>query len=195
MAINYPTSLDSFTNKTDNVDNVMAVDINDVQDAIEALEAKVGIDGSADDTSIDYKVNNFFVENVRKLWFYENSAPTGWTYESSITDKVLAVKGGSQAYNRTGGSTGGTWTVGGLSLGSESGHTHTVTIPASGWSTVWRDAGGYIDAMAEEDGADNTMDTRVLTTSGGSSHSHSISQNATWRPSAAVGIIAKYTGA
>jgi len=115
MAINFPTSLDSFSSKTDNVDDVMAVDINDLQDAIEALEAKVGINSSAVTASLDYKVNNFFATG-RKLWLYENTAPTGWSIVA-VTDRVLATKGGSNAYNTTGGTSAGTWT--------QPNHTHT----------------------------------------------------------------------
>ena len=61
MATNFPSSLDSFTNPT-------AVDTLDspphdtqhanANDAIEALQAKVGVDGSAVTTSLDYKVAN-----------------------------------------------------------------------------------------------------------------------------------------
>ena len=39
----YPTSLDSYTTKTDGVDDVMAVDVNELQSAIAAIEAKLGI--------------------------------------------------------------------------------------------------------------------------------------------------------
>lgn len=61
MAINYPTSLDAFTNPTkwDQL-NTPGLE-HDVQhsnhnDAIEALEAKVGVDNSAVTTSLDYRV-------------------------------------------------------------------------------------------------------------------------------------------
>lgn len=64
MAINYPTSLDNFTNPTgtDLLENAVSALDHDVQhsnanDAIEALEAKVGADGSAVTTSHDYKLS------------------------------------------------------------------------------------------------------------------------------------------
>lgn len=64
MSINYPTSLDSFTNPagTDLLENSNPALDHDAQhsnanDAIEALEAKVGADGSAVTTSHDYKLN------------------------------------------------------------------------------------------------------------------------------------------
>ena len=63
MTINFPTSLDSFSNpiSTDLLENATTALDHDVQhsnanDAIEALEAKVGIDGSAVTTSHSYKL-------------------------------------------------------------------------------------------------------------------------------------------
>ncbi|MCD6197472.1 MAG: hypothetical protein J7K15_02725 [Deltaproteobacteria bacterium] len=66
MAIDYPTALDSFTDKQDNVDVVQAVDINNVQDACMALEEKVGIDDSEVTTSHDYKISRLegHLENI-----------------------------------------------------------------------------------------------------------------------------------
>ncbi|MCK9597405.1 MAG: hypothetical protein M0R06_00115 [Sphaerochaeta sp.] len=111
MPITFPTTLDSFSAKVDNTTAIEAVNINDVQSAIEALEAKVGINSSLVSASLDYKVNNFFVAG-RILWLYEDTAPTGWTYVAAITDTVLAVKGGAQAYNVAGGNPDGvaSWT-------------------------------------------------------------------------------------
>jgi hypothetical protein len=59
--VNFPTSLDAFTNPTDtnylDTPGVLhTVQHSDANDAIEALEAKVGITGSADTNSLDYKV-------------------------------------------------------------------------------------------------------------------------------------------
>ena len=61
MAINYPTSLDNFTNPqpSDALDSVAAphaTQHSDLNDAVEALEAKVGADSSAVASSLDYKV-------------------------------------------------------------------------------------------------------------------------------------------
>lgn len=53
----FPTSLDSFTDKEDGIDDILAVETNTQSSAIEALEAKVGIDDSADATSHDYRIN------------------------------------------------------------------------------------------------------------------------------------------
>jgi hypothetical protein len=59
MATNFPTSLDSLTNPTsgDTLDSPdHAGQHADVNDAVEALQAKVGVDGSAVTTSLDYLV-------------------------------------------------------------------------------------------------------------------------------------------
>jgi hypothetical protein len=60
MATNFPSSLDSFTNPsgTDAMDSVTvphATQHADLNDAVEALQSKVGVDGSAVTTSLDYK--------------------------------------------------------------------------------------------------------------------------------------------
>ena len=60
MATNFPSSLDSFTNPTavDTLDSPPHdTQHADANDAIEALQAKVGVDGSAVTTSIDYQLN------------------------------------------------------------------------------------------------------------------------------------------
>ncbi len=59
MAINYPTSLDTFTNpaSTDNLDTTGVehdVQHSNLNDAVEALEAKVGITNSSTNTTHEY---------------------------------------------------------------------------------------------------------------------------------------------
>lgn len=58
MSTNFPTSLDTYTTKVDGSDYPQAAHVNNMQDAIAALEAKVGIDGSAVSTSIDYLIKS-----------------------------------------------------------------------------------------------------------------------------------------
>jgi hypothetical protein len=61
MATNFPASLDTLTNPsaTDTLDSPPHDEQHaDANDAIEALQAKVGVDGSADTNSLDFKVNN-----------------------------------------------------------------------------------------------------------------------------------------
>lgn len=59
MAIDYPTSLDTFSdpNPTSEMSNPSHSGLHtDINSAVEALETKVGIDGSADTNSLDYKI-------------------------------------------------------------------------------------------------------------------------------------------
>lgn len=46
-----------------------------------------------------------------KIPVYRNDTAEGWLIDSSVTDRVVALKGGSQAYNVNGGNPAGTWTV------------------------------------------------------------------------------------
>ena len=60
MATGFPTSLDALTNptSTDALTSPSHADQHaDANDAIEALQAKVGVNGSAVTTSLDYKVS------------------------------------------------------------------------------------------------------------------------------------------
>ena len=60
MATNFPTSLDALTNPTASdalTSPSHAGQHADANDAIEALQAKVGVNGSAVATSLDYKVS------------------------------------------------------------------------------------------------------------------------------------------
>lgn len=51
-----------------------------------------------------------------KIWQYRNDATPGWIIDNSVTDKVIALKGGSDAYDINGGTSGGDYN-----------HTHTIS--------------------------------------------------------------------
>jgi hypothetical protein len=145
-------------------------------------------------------------DTSQKIWVYRDSAMNGWAIDSSVTDRVLALKGGSNAYNRTGGGTGGTWT--------QPDHTHSGSTGSAGshnhkWYDYYGDShdrtynsdGSLVDVSfsvkpayarglgrGEEYGLDDAW------TSNASSHTHSLSTNGnatanTWRPAAAVGTL------
>jgi len=95
MAVTFPTTLDSFSDKVDNVDDVQAVDINDVQDAIEALEAKVGINSSAVATTIDYLLKSTGSANPGHKHTLANSA----TDVTATAAEINTVADGSTAKN------------------------------------------------------------------------------------------------
>lgn len=86
MAINFPSSLDNFTNPTlsDTLNSVTVphgTQHANANDAIEALEAKVGINGSAVTTSHDYKLSE--VTSTDKA--------VGKTATQTLTNKTLTA--------------------------------------------------------------------------------------------------------
>lgn len=187
MSTNFPTSLDSYAALVDNTDDVLASHQNNRADAIEALEAKVGIDSSAVTTSLDYKVNNFFATG-RKVYLYENVAPTGWSI-TAVTDKVLAVKGGTDLYNTTGGTTAGeSW----ANLKAHS-HTYTTVIAHTHTSSHMSFDGADGVSMVKGTGSQGwglSTGAGHLTTSTGSASGTTGGQSTSdVRPTAAVGII------
>ena len=67
MATGFPTSLDALTNplSTDVLTSPSHADQHaNANDAVEALQVKVGVDGSAVTTSLDYKVSKAFTADV-----------------------------------------------------------------------------------------------------------------------------------
>ena len=140
-----------------------------------------------------------------KMVFRQASAPTGWTQDTTLNDRVLRLVSGA------GGGTGGSWTISGLTV---SGHALTVgELPAHAHWTVgdrsYSASGGIgagnsnaIGKWGSDDvGAGEDQYTlqpatgaadRAATSSVGSgqSHSHGISSNASWRPLYADVIVA-----
>lgn len=127
--------------------------------------------------------------------FGQNTAPTGWTIDTNHTDCVLALKGGSAAYNANGGTSAGTWALSGLNTGAvtlsaaQSGlpaHTHDVGIDgntANNTSTYMSWGSTTANSAAKVTGA----------ISGGAqaasqSHAHTIAAADTWRPAASLCI-------
>ena len=127
-----------------------------------------------------------------KCWFYLNTAPTGWTIDATPADALLAVKGGSQAYNANGGTQVGTWTQlasGGTTLSAaESGFpggsppTPPITYGASG-STIGFLVGGPA-SLTSPSGS-----LTIASANAASPHIHPAPAN-TWRPLAQLGIVA-----
>lgn len=113
MATNFPASLDSLTNPQ--ASDTLASPSHagqhaDANDAIEALQAKVGVDGSAVTTSIDYKLRNLtgsVVDQLEENWNIVAAAATGtinfdvktasiWYYTSNATaNHTVNVRGDS----------------------------------------------------------------------------------------------------
>lgn len=96
MAINFPTSLDNFTNPTasDTLDSVTvphATQHANINDAVEALEAKVGINGSAVTSSHDYKIAQLEAAVVTNGNSHDHSGGDGAQIAySSLSGKPVA---------------------------------------------------------------------------------------------------------
>lgn len=146
-----------------------------------------------------------------KMWFYQNTAPTGWTIDATPADALLAVKGGSQAYNANGGTQQGTWTqldhthnYG--TLGAST-HTHKVGLgrradgaaafyidanyfPASTYSTNVADGSAHVSGTVINSGnyyeQGSTAAASITLDTGATANGASA---ATYRPLAQVGII------
>jgi len=95
MATNFPTSLDSLTNPsgTDSMSSPShAGQHADANDAIEALQAKVGVDGSAVTSSLDFRTDALEtattdlqtdIDNINEL---QQNEQTGTTYTLVLAD-------------------------------------------------------------------------------------------------------------
>ena len=62
-----------------------------------------------------------------KMYFYQDTAPSQWTIDTGPADSLLSIKGGSNAYNTSGGATAGTWTP---TTHTHTGPSHTHTGPS-----------------------------------------------------------------
>lgn len=100
----------------------------------------------------------------QKLWVYRNDACEGWDIDATVTDRVLAVKGGSNAYNANGGTTAGTWTQPNHTHAAGA-HTHSVQVwveeywKSQGAAGSNRFADGAVMPAAVEDGPWKTIGT------------------------------------
>lgn len=88
-------------------------------------------------TQIYHLARKDYVDSIipagTKMYFYQDTAPAGWTIDGAVADTLLSVKGGSQAYNVSGGTIAGTWTqpnhthAGPSHVHSGPSHAHTVS--------------------------------------------------------------------
>jgi hypothetical protein len=134
-----------------------------------------------------------------KMVFAQATAPTGWTQDTSVNDRVMRVVSGS------GGGVGGSWTISGLTVGDtaltiaqmplhghamrhktnvegQTGSDNSGPIVTRNMSAVtepaWTGAPG--DAAGQSIGG----------TGGGQAHTHGLSSNGAWRPNYVDVIVA-----
>ena len=136
-----------------------------------------------------------------KIWMYSNTATDGWTVYSSLTDRVLAIKGGSQAYNVSGGNVAGTWTQPNHTLTASEipDHSHNVNSGgAHAHDLVSDNAGSTVQICVQTAPGTASGDNSGFVVSGGA-HTHTTatdgggdtahSHGTTFRPAAAVGTL------
>lgn len=100
MSTNFPTSLDTFTNPagTDPMNTGIghAAVHDNVNDAVAALEAKVGVNGSAVTTSLDYKIAHASGAVVTPGEL--RSASSVATFEPILASSTVTLSGGGTQY-------------------------------------------------------------------------------------------------
>lgn len=99
MATNFPTSLDTFVNPaaTDNLATVNHASQHDnINDSVAALEAKVGINGSAVTTSLDYKINHLSGATVTPGVLRSTTSVA--TFEPMLATGTVSLSGGGTQY-------------------------------------------------------------------------------------------------
>jgi hypothetical protein len=149
-------------------------------------------------------------DTSHKIWVYRNTAPDGWAIDSAVTDTVIALKGGSQAYNANGGTLAGTWTQPDCTLttaqlpahthGEAAAHTHdlgyrTGTGPGEGSATAgtttlpivtnYTSLNDWVTANANYYRANSGGAHTHTSVGSGSAHNH----GTVFRPYAAVGTL------
>ena len=197
MAVTFPTTLDSFTDRNSG-DTISEDHMNDVQDAIELLEAKVGINTSAVTASIDYKVNKFFVAATH-VFFAQATPPTGWTIDTAHKDNVLACKADSGVYSVVGADKGSFAIV----TANIQAHAHTITHTHNGSISVNDSVSTGLRAPVANAGT-RTNCQNIVTgsadgsygTTGGTNTANSGNAGGAdglYRPKATVGVIATWS--
>jgi len=131
-----------------------------------------------------------------KQWFYQAAAPTGWTIDSTLGDRVLAVHGTSPYSGSTGGGQQqGGWTISGLTHA----HTHNVYVTASTRTGTVLQSSSASQTFIRTAGSQRSWADNVTTTTAAERYKRettysisttAVSADGNWRPAANVGIIA-----
>lgn len=118
----------------------------------------------------------------QKIWVYRNSAMEGWAIDSSVSDVVLAAKGGS-TYT-AGGAASGTWTQSGhIHLwGFSDGSGRLYSYASDGTTPV-----DVLYPVVENESAAVVGNTRINPSL--SFYSYGGGGTAAWRPAAAVNTL------
>jgi len=125
--------------------------------------------------------------------FYQDTAPTGWTIQNTLDDKVLFVTKGSAAGGQTGGGahSTGTWTISGIAADSHTLTTAEIPAHAHAMTIGFRWGGSTVTWPGIYDSGGTGTTTGTTSTDGGSGggHVHTCTHTAGWRPAAYCVII------
>jgi hypothetical protein len=141
-----------------------------------------------------------------RLLFPQATAPTGWTQDASLNDRVLRVVSGA------GGGTGGNWAISGVTVQghaltqaelpsydlsyTDGGHYHTrgddpsvpnivLQSPGSGTAGSWTTSGGSAFRTTTD-----PVNITIHSGGGNQAHNHDLTADGNWRPAYVDSIIA-----
>jgi hypothetical protein len=144
------------------------------------------------DTALQVGKPPTIIPTGSKVIFAQASAPTGWTQDASMNDRVLRVVSGA------GGAQGGSWVISGLSSAAYAltindipahGHPYqhkggieTSSDSGSTGGILTGTLGGTYTAPAYSGPPDDATGHAIGGTGGGAAHAHSLSHDGSWRP-------------
>jgi hypothetical protein len=133
-----------------------------------------------DGSTIQELVNASLIPSGHRVIFDNDSAPTDWTRDAAIDDKVIRIVTGVR-------SDGGTWTVGGLTFGTTGSHVLSIAeMPAHTHPPlVGTFRGTSAGPWGTPGGATAKDSASTGSTGGGGGHTHTggaVSSDGTWRP-------------
>lgn len=109
-----------------------------------------------------------------EMLFAQTAAPSGWTKQTSLNDRVIRVVSGS------GGGTGGSWTLSGISVNNKT--LAISNMPVHNHSSQAR-TGVSIQASGAATGNKYANDGTVTGNAGsGVAHNHGLTIGSSWRP-------------
>lgn len=124
-----------------------------------------------------------------KMWFWQSSAPLGWTLVQNQGDRLLAtgVQGGAnyQYKSTSRGNFAGTWQQEGHAISIEQMPAHNHDIRVNRPSTDRENELVWYNAATIHSELKRVYDNAVQSTGGGLPHDHGF----TWRPAALVGVL------
>jgi len=113
-----------------------------------------------------------------RIVFDQDTAPTGWTRDTTINDRVIRIVSGSRVH-------GGSWTISGVTVDS---HVLTTAQMPSHSHVHGVDPGAGGAGGSGVMGLGASLSTQA--TGGGGSHTHGLTADGNWRPSQRDMIIA-----